>query len=106
MLIISFQGTSVDQDSRFGDKEQKYLKEMKFPACYAKKVNIKNVSMVYIKKWIAERLKKMLDVEDEILFNYVVSQLEEEVCAWPFYNLFFYFQFFLNRDFLPKVSFF
>ena len=81
MLIISFQGTSVDQDSRFGDKEQKYLKEMKFPACYAKKVNIKNVSMVYIKKWIAERLKKMLDVEDEILFNYVVSQLEEEVCA-------------------------
>ena len=34
----SFRGTSADQDIRFGDKERKLLKTLKFPPILDKKV--------------------------------------------------------------------
>lgn len=36
----SFKGTSADQDIRFGDKERKLLKSLKFPAELSQKVRV------------------------------------------------------------------
>ena len=78
-IFTLFKGTSVSQDARFGDKQKKLLKEMYFPKCFDNKVDIEKVSLIHIQKWVAEKLKKILEAEDEILLNYVMTQLEEKV---------------------------
>ncbi|KAG9300713.1 hypothetical protein G9A89_023511 [Geosiphon pyriformis] len=87
-------GTSLEQDSRFSDKEKKLLKSMNFPPEYNKKssqhsfeqnhplalpqiVDLKKVNMTVIKPWIAQKVVDILGGEDEVVINYVFGLLEE-----------------------------
>ncbi|CAG8467853.1 4565_t:CDS:10 [Ambispora leptoticha] len=72
-----FKGTSLEQDSRFSDKEKKLLKSMNFPAEFNKKVDFDKVNMTVIKPWIANKVVELLGAEDEVVVNYVFGLLEE-----------------------------
>ena len=62
---------SVDQDSRFANKEAKLLKQMKFPAEYSIKVNLTKVNWDVMRPWIAQRVTELLGVEDDVLIGYI-----------------------------------
>lgn len=76
-----FRSFSADQDSRFGNKEKKLLKTMKFPAEYSQKVNATKVNWEVMKPWIAKRVTELLGIEDEVLIAYIYEQVEgKKVC--------------------------
>lgn len=56
------QGTSTDQDSRFGDKEKKLLRQLKskFPPEFETAVDLKKVKLEVIKPWITNRVTELL----------------------------------------------
>eukprot|EP00727_Mastigamoeba_balamuthi_P010705 m51a1_g6257 hypothetical protein (892) ;mRNA; f:101029-105777 len=72
-----FRGTSLAQDGRFTDKEEKLLKKMVFPANFNIKVDIKKVNMDQIRRWITRRVTELLGFEDEVLCGMIASYLEE-----------------------------
>lgn len=74
---------SVDQDSRFANKEAKLLKQMKFPAEYSIKVNLTKVNWDVMRPWIAQRVTELLGVEDDVLIGYIFGQLENQKTVDP-----------------------
>lgn len=67
---------AAEQDARFGNKEKKLLKTMKFPAEYSQKVDPAKVNWEVMKPWIAKRVTELLGIEDEVLIAYIYEQLE------------------------------
>ncbi|KAJ3020172.1 UNVERIFIED_CONTAM: hypothetical protein HDU68_010315 [Siphonaria sp. JEL0065] len=72
-----FRGTTLDQDSRFADKQKKLLKSMRFPSNFAQKVDLSKVNLTVIKPWIHKRVIELLGIEDELLINYIFEMLED-----------------------------
>lgn len=72
-----FRGTSADQDNRFSDKYKKLLKQLKFSDVLNQKVDIKKVNMDVIKPWIQKHITLSLGLDDEVVYEYVINQLEE-----------------------------
>lgn len=73
-----FRGTSLGQDSRFGDKHEKLLKQLKFPPEYDLKVDMKKVKLDIIKPWIAKRISEFLGMDDEVVVGLCFNLLEEK----------------------------
>ncbi|KAI9272428.1 hypothetical protein EDC94DRAFT_555087 [Helicostylum pulchrum] len=78
LKVLSDQGTSADQDSRFSNKEKKLLKSMSFPPEFDQKVDMKKVNLDVIKPWISNRITEILGLEDEVVIDYTCSLLEEK----------------------------
>ncbi|KAJ3181704.1 Serine/arginine repetitive matrix protein 1 [Geranomyces variabilis] len=72
------QGTSAEQDQRFGDKQKKLLKSMKFPKIFDKKVDVKKVNMTVIRPWVTARIVEMVGFEDDVLIEFVFNLLEAD----------------------------
>lgn len=72
-----YRGTSTDQDTRFGDKEKKLLKQMKFEGILDTKVDLGKVNIDVIKPWITCKLNDLLGLEDDVVVEYVFTQLED-----------------------------
>lgn len=72
------QGTNLNQDSRFSDKEKKLMKQMKFSDVLSKKVDMSKVKLEILKPWINEKITQLLKLEDDVVEAYVVNQLEAE----------------------------
>ncbi|CAG8480135.1 4801_t:CDS:2 [Funneliformis caledonium] len=72
-----FKGTSLEQDSRFSDKQKKLLKSMNFPSEFNLKVDLKKVNLNVIRPWVAQKIVELLGGEDEVVVNYVFGLLEE-----------------------------
>mmetsp|Transcript_7376 Transcript_7376/g.19888 ORF Transcript_7376/g.19888 Transcript_7376/m.19888 type:complete len:212 (-) Transcript_7376:57-692(-) len=74
-----FRGTNTDQVKHV-NAEQKIIKDLNkkgvFPAHYAKKVNMKKVSMDVMKPWIAKRITDMMGFEDEVVVEFCIVQLD------------------------------
>ncbi|KAI8917738.1 hypothetical protein DFJ77DRAFT_531323 [Powellomyces hirtus] len=73
-----FKGTSAEQDSRFGDKQKKLLKSMKFPKIFDKKVDIKKVNLAVIRPWVTQKVISLVGFEDDVLIEFVFNLLEAE----------------------------
>ncbi|VDL75702.1 unnamed protein product [Nippostrongylus brasiliensis] len=73
-----FRGTSSDQDGRFSDKEKKLLKQMKFEDTLDRKINMDKINLDVIKPWITMRINEILGIEDDVVIEYIMSQLEEK----------------------------
>ncbi|KAJ3168676.1 Serine/arginine repetitive matrix protein 1 [Geranomyces variabilis] len=73
-----FKGTSAEQDQRFGDKQKKLLKSMKFPKLFDKKVDVKKVNMTVIRPWVTARVVEMVGFEDDVLIEFVFNLLEAD----------------------------
>ncbi|CAG8513465.1 9426_t:CDS:2 [Paraglomus occultum] len=73
-----FKGTSLEQDSRFANKQKKLLKSMSFPSDFNKKVDMTKVNMQVFRPWIAQKVVDLLGTEDEVVINYVYGLLEEQ----------------------------
>lgn len=78
MLCLHFQGTNLNQDTRFSDKEKKLLKQMKFSETLSKKVDMSKVKLDILRPWISSKITQLLKLEDDVIEEYVVNQLEEE----------------------------
>lgn len=76
-----YKGTSAEQDGRWGDKQKKFLKSMKFPTEFSQKCDMSKVNLEVIKAWIAKRITGLLGFEDEVLIEFVFSLLEEPVIS-------------------------
>ncbi|KAG0065282.1 hypothetical protein BGZ93_007737 [Podila epicladia] len=74
-----FKGTSAGQDTRFSDKHQKLMRSMKFPKVYSQKVDMKKVSMEVIRGWMVRRIRELLGIDDEVVIEYALGMLQEEV---------------------------
>ncbi|KAI9335283.1 hypothetical protein BDR26DRAFT_1009330 [Obelidium mucronatum] len=72
-----FRGTTIEQDSRFADKQKKLLKSIKFPASFSQKVDLAKVNLSVIKPWIHKKVIELLGIEDELLINYIFEMLED-----------------------------
>jgi serine/arginine repetitive matrix protein 1 len=72
-----FKGTSADQDSRFSDKNKKLMKSMKFADNIDRKVDMKKVQLEVLKPFITQKLNDLIPLEDDIIIEYVFSQLEQ-----------------------------
>ncbi|KAJ2844106.1 Serine/arginine repetitive matrix protein 1, partial [Coemansia brasiliensis] len=72
-----YRGTSIEQDSRFGDASKKDMENMSFSRLLKKPVDMEKVNMDAIKPWISDKITEMLGIEDDVLFQYIVNMLEE-----------------------------
>ncbi|VBB25854.1 unnamed protein product [Acanthocheilonema viteae] len=73
-----YRGTSSEQDSRFTDKERKLLKQMRFEEALDEKICMDRVNLDVLKPWITAKLNDILGLEDDVVIEYVFSQLEEK----------------------------
>ncbi|VDN51245.1 unnamed protein product [Dracunculus medinensis] len=73
-----YRGTSSEQDSRFTDKERKLLKQMRFEGSLDQKICMDRVNLDVVKPWITAKLNAILGMEDDVLIEYVFSQLEDK----------------------------
>jgi hypothetical protein len=71
-----FKGTSMDQDSRFPDKQKKLLAKMQFPVEYDQKVNLMNVRIDLLRSWISSRITSILGEDDDVVVDLVVNSLD------------------------------
>ena len=71
-------GVSAAQDARFKDKEQQHLGASRFPKMFDLRVDMERVNMQVMRPWIVERVEELLGLEDEVLVEYIMSQLESE----------------------------
>ena len=71
-------GVSAAQDARFKDKEQQHLAASRFPKMFDSRVDMERVNMQVMRPWIVERVEELLGLEDEVLVEYIMSQLESE----------------------------
>jgi serine/arginine repetitive matrix protein 1 len=77
--MSQFRGTTLEQDGRWNDKQQKHLASMKFPKIFETKVDISKVQMAVIKQWIIKRVMELTANDDDVIPNYIISMLEEKV---------------------------
>ncbi|CAI2376831.1 unnamed protein product [Moneuplotes crassus] len=73
-----FKGTSVDQNSKFADKDKKIINSTSWPEIFNQKVDISKVNRDSIRPWIETRVNELMDVEDELIPDLVISYLEEQ----------------------------
>ena len=71
-----FRGTSIEQDGRFsGQKEERLLRSLRFPACYRERVDLARVDKAAVRRWIDAQITRLQGREDEILAGYVAEEL-------------------------------
>ena len=71
-----FRGTSIEQDGRFsGQKEERLLRRLRFPACYSEPVDLARVDEAFVRQWIDAQITRLQGREDEILAGYVAEEL-------------------------------
>ena len=63
---------------RFGDKEQKLIKQTSFPPEFETKIDLTKIQMEVLTPWITQKITELLGVEDDILASLVMNLLEEE----------------------------
>ncbi|PWN23372.1 PWI domain-containing protein [Microstroma glucosiphilum] len=77
-----YRGVSADQDSRFGNKDRKLIKQLEssklFPPSYSKKVDLRKVNLEVMKPWVESKTQELLGFEDEVVVEYVMGMLESE----------------------------
>ncbi|EDL43402.1 hypothetical protein, conserved [Plasmodium vivax] len=70
-----YKGTNTEQTPYFGDKEKKLIEKMTWPEIYKHKIDLTKINLDVVGKWIQKRLIEILGFEDDILYEYCVSQL-------------------------------
>ena len=81
-------GTTAEQDTRFGNKEAKALKNTKFSKQFETKVDVRKVNVSVLKPWIATTTAKVLGgVEDDILVEFVSEMLEDPATPVSYSNM-------------------
>lgn len=73
-----FRGTSADQDFRFANKHKKILKELKFSPILNTKINTSKIDIDSLKPWIEERIKVVLEKDDDILSESIFEHLADK----------------------------
>jgi len=78
-----YRGTSTDQVTHFKDTDKKLVEQMEkkkqFPAHFSESVDMKKVSLDVIKPWIRKRICELMGLEDDIVIEYCIQQLSEEL---------------------------
>mmetsp|Transcript_29712 Transcript_29712/g.52973 ORF Transcript_29712/g.52973 Transcript_29712/m.52973 type:complete len:196 (-) Transcript_29712:801-1388(-) len=76
-----YRGTTYEQDPHYRNKEKRLLEETKWPSEYSQRVDMKKIKLEAIQPWVDDKVKELLEIEDEILVNLIMCTLEEpDVC--------------------------
>ncbi|KAJ1724384.1 hypothetical protein LPJ53_001340 [Coemansia erecta] len=78
-----FRGTTIEQDRRFGDARTKLLREQTFSSALKRPVDLSKVNMEVIKPWLSSKIHTLLQIDDEVLYEYIVNMLEESDAPDP-----------------------
>lgn len=73
-----FRGTSADQDNRFADKQKKLFKELNFSPILNTKLNMSKIEVDTLRPWIEQKIKDILEKDDEILSDSIFEFLKEK----------------------------
>ncbi|SBS96731.1 pre-mRNA splicing factor, putative [Plasmodium malariae] len=71
-----YKGTSTEQTPFFGDKEKKLMEKLVWPEIYNYKIDVTKINFNVVEKWINKKLIEILGFEDDILYEYCISQLK------------------------------
>ncbi|VWU52476.1 pre-mRNA splicing factor, putative, partial [Hepatocystis sp. ex Piliocolobus tephrosceles] len=71
-----YKGTNTEQTPYFGDKEKKLIEKMTWSEIYNYKIDVTKINFDVVEKWIHDRLIQILGFEDDILYEYCISQLK------------------------------
>ena len=69
-----FPGLRGSEDPRYAKAKSELVKKL---SSDLKSVNIKKVNLESMRGWISKKLVEMVEIEDEILFDFVMNTLEE-----------------------------
>lgn len=72
-----YRGSNTEQDPRYKDKVKQMIKAKTWPEEFKCKIDRNHVKIGLIRPWVESKVNEMLQVEDEILVNYVMSLLED-----------------------------
>ena len=67
--------TSSEQNARFGDKSKLHMRRTAFPPHFAHKLDVRKVQLAVIEPWVTGKVAELMGIEDEILVQFVMSQL-------------------------------
>ncbi|KAG8730467.1 hypothetical protein FRC10_002681 [Ceratobasidium sp. 414] len=73
-----FKGTSIDQDRRFADKENRLMKSLTFPPEFNQKVDMRKVNLQVMRPWITKKVVELVGFEDEVVVEYAMGLLEDQ----------------------------
>lgn len=75
-----FRGTSVEQDGRWGNSDEKLMAKMSKNGMFAPildtKVNLKKINLDVISRWVTQKIIEIVGFEDDILINLVINMLQ------------------------------
>lgn len=72
-----YRGSSTEQDPRYKDKIKQMIKAKSWPVEFNYRIDMNHVKLSLIKPWVENKVNEMLQIEDDILVNYVMSILED-----------------------------
>ncbi|KAG9082488.1 hypothetical protein FRC06_004971 [Ceratobasidium sp. 370] len=73
-----FKGTSIDQDRRFTDKENRLMRSLTFPPEFNQKVDMRKVNLQVMRPWITKKVVELVGFEDEVVVEYAMGLLEDQ----------------------------
>ena len=68
--------SSIEQDSRYQDKDKLLVNKTKFPKGFEIKVNLNKVNLEVFKLWIHSKIEELTGSDDEMIADYAISLLE------------------------------
>ncbi|KAG8685372.1 hypothetical protein FRC09_014779, partial [Ceratobasidium sp. 395] len=73
-----FKGTSIDQDRRFADKENRLMRSLTFPPEFNQKVDMRKVNLQVMRPWITKKVVELVGFEDDVVVEYAMGLLEDQ----------------------------
>ncbi|KAG9085995.1 hypothetical protein FRC07_013231, partial [Ceratobasidium sp. 392] len=73
-----FKGTSIDQDRRFADKENRLMRSISFPPEFSQKVDMRKVNLQVMRPWITKKVVELVGFEDDVVVEYAMGLLEDQ----------------------------
>jgi hypothetical protein len=77
--MSSFRGASIEQDSRYTDKQAKLKSQMNFSPLFAKPIDATKLSdtgISILSLWCTKRIKELLGHEDDVLIGLIINTIE------------------------------
>jgi len=73
---MQWKGSASVDTGRFADKQRKLIKKLGFSNDFDVRCNMDKVALPVLKRWISNRVTEILEMEDEVVINFIFNMLE------------------------------
>jgi len=73
---MQWKGSASVDTGRFADKQRKLIKKLGFSTDFDVRVHMDKVALPVLKRWISNRVTEILEMEDEVVINFIFNILE------------------------------